>query len=353
LTTYNDVCTIVKELKEAGVDNLIINYIGALKGGMENKMYSSVKVERALGTKKEFRAMLEYLEKENVKLFLETNPVDIYANGNGYDTNKHTVKSFFNRSAFQYKYNLDDLKSIAATRWQLLDPLLISDLVNGFIDSAASWNIKNISLNRIGEIVYSDYPDDEGHTVRVETMDLFKQAMQQAKEKTDYLMVHTGNAYCAGYADIITDTADSGSSLHMVDYNIPFYQMVFYNKSVVTASGINTTVDYEMAALKCLENGASLKYNLIYANVASLVGTEYNTMVSYSYEYWKDIIVEQYHMLQDATAEFKDKEITWHESLATDVTLTVYGTTKVVVNYSDAEFVYKGIKIKPRDYLVI
>lgn len=353
LTTYNDVCTIVKELKEAGVDNLIINYVGAFKGGMENKMYSSIKVEPALGTKKEFRAMLEYLEKENVKLFLETNPIDIHANGNGYDANEDTVKTFFNRNAFQYKYKLDDLKSIASTRWQLLDPLLVPNLVNDFVDSAASWNINNISLNRVGEIVYSDYPDDAEHTIRAETMDLLKQAMQQAKDKTDYLMVHTGNAYCAGYADIITDTADSGSSLYMIDYNIPFYQMVFHNKSVVTAPGINTTVDYTLAALKSLENGTSLKYNLIYANVANLVGTEYNTMVSYSYEYWKDIIVEQYHMLQNAMQQFDGEEITWHENLSTDVTLTQFETGMVVVNYSDKMFFYDGFKIEPRNYRVL
>ena len=44
LTTYNDVVSIVRELKAEGVDNLIINYIGALDGGLNNKMYNGVTV---------------------------------------------------------------------------------------------------------------------------------------------------------------------------------------------------------------------------------------------------------------------------------------------------------------------
>ena len=113
-------------------------------------------------------------------------------------------------------------------------------------------------------------------------------------------------------------------------------------------------MDYDLALMRTFENGSNMKYNLIYANVATLVGTEYNTMVSYSYEYWKDIIVEQYHLMQETTKQFAGKKITHHENLTEDVTLTVYDKVgKIVVNYGDTEFVYGGIRIKPRSHLVI
>ena len=171
------------------------------------------------------------------------------------------------------------------------------------------------------------------------------------------MLVDVGNAYVSGYADVITDTCDSDSSLYMVNYPVPFYQMVFQDNTVVTAAPINTTVDYDLAALKCLENGTSLKYNLFYANVASLVGTEYNTMVSYSYEYWKDIIVEQYRMLQSTTQQFAGQTITAHKNLANDVYVTEYETGKIVINYSDESYIYNNgynsITIQPRTYLVL
>ena len=63
LTTYNDVVEIVKELKGKGVDNLIVNYIGAMNSGLNNKIYDKVKVESVLGSKKEFKAMIEFISK--------------------------------------------------------------------------------------------------------------------------------------------------------------------------------------------------------------------------------------------------------------------------------------------------
>jgi hypothetical protein len=152
LTTYNDVVSIVKELKAEGVDNLVVNYIGALDGGLNNKMYSTVETESVLGTKKEFRAMIDYLEQEGVVFFLEANPIDIYNNGNGYDNNADTAMSFFGDYAFQYKYIIDSGRPDNATRWHILHPNRIPGFVNKFVDASVAAGIHNISLDRIPEI---------------------------------------------------------------------------------------------------------------------------------------------------------------------------------------------------------
>ena len=352
MTTYNEVVEIVKELKSRGVDNIIINYIGALDGGLDNKMYSKVTTESSLGTKKEFRNMISYLEQEGVKLFLETNPVDLYNNGNGYDENRDTVKTFFNKYAFQYKYELDSLKP-TSDRWHLLHPALTNEFVNKFVDSAAKWNIKNISLDRLGEVIYTDYADDVPSTTKMDTLEYWQAAMKSASEKADYLMVHGGNAYVAPYADVITDSAEGSSDFDMVDQTVPFYQLVFQNNTVLTTAPLNTTVDYTEGFLKALETGCSLKYNLVYGDVSALVGTKYNTMVSYSYEFWKDIIVEEYLMMNKATQAFAGEQIVRHEMLDAKVSLTEYESGTVIVNYSDESYTYQGTLIGPRDYLVL
>ena len=117
--------------------------------------------------------------------------------------------------------------------------------------------------------------------------------------------------------------------------------------------GINTTVDYEQAFLKSLETGCSLKYNWIYGDVSQLVGTEYNTMVSYSYDYWKNTIIEESLAMQKAVAQFAGKQIVNHEILAKDVTLTEYENGSVVVNYTDAVYTYEGQEVSARSYLIL
>lgn len=353
LTTYNDVCEIVKELKAQGVENIAINYIGALNSGLNNKIYNTVSPESVLGTKKEFKAMIEFLEKEGVMLFLESNPVDLYENGNGLTENGESTKTFFDHYAFQYKFELDKNARIEDSRWHLLRPQLLSRVTEGFSKSAKEWNVKNVALARMGETLYSYYHKDEYYASRTKTLTYWDEAMKLADENSDFLMVHGGNVYCAPYADVITDVADTHSNFDMQDEAIPFYQLTFQGNTLLTGDGINTTVDYEYAFLKALETGSSLKYNLIYGDVSQLVGTDYNTMVSYSYDYWKTTLVEESLAMQKAVAQFAGKEIVNHEILESDVSLTEYESGRVIVNYRDEAYTYEGQEIAARSYLIL
>ena len=77
-------------------------------------------------------------------------------------------------------------------------------------------------------------------------------------------------------------------------------------------------------------------------------------MVSYSYEYWLDTAVEQYHKLQSAAGELAGKTILAHEQLTEKVTLTRYESDQcIIVNYGEEPYSYKGHVIEGRDYLVI
>ena len=353
MTTYNDVCEIVKELKAQGIENLVINYIGALNSGLNNKIYNTVSPESSLGSKKEFKAMIEYLEKEGVLLFLESNPVDLYENGNGFTENGDSTKTFFNHYAFQYKYELDKNVRIETSRWHLLRPQLLPGVTEGFSKSAASWNVKNVALARMGETLYSYYCNDQHYISRNNTLKIWDEAFKLADENAQYLMLHGGNVYGAPYADVVTDVADTHSNFDMQDDAVPFYQLTFQDNTLLTGDGINTTVDYEYAFLKSLETGTSLKYNLIKGDVSQLVGTDYNTMVSYSYDYWKNTVVEESLAMQKAVAQFAGKQIVNHEILAKDVTLTEYENGSVVVNYTDATYTYEGQEVASRSYLIL
>ena len=358
MTTYNQVVEIAKNFKDQGVDNLVINYIGALDSGLNNKMFSSVETESVLGSKKDFQNMVAQLNEMGVKLFIETNPVDLYNNGHGYDTNADAAKTFFKKYAFQYQYTLDSQKLDNATRWHLLHPAKVPAFVQGFADSMEAWGLKNISLDRLGAVLYSDYNEEaEAHTTRGHSIDLWSEAMKYAGDKSDFLMLHGGNAYALAYADVLTDISTTSSNYDVSDVDIPFYQIAFQGNAVLTPRALNTSVDYTYEFLKALETGCSLKYNLLYADVATLVGTEYNTMVSYSYSYWKDIVVSQYLEMQKATAQFAGKQIVDHVQLADGVYLTEYENGKIIVNYNESAYVgqgeYAGTTVEPRHYVVL
>ena len=184
-------------------------------------------------------------------------------------------------------------------------------------------------------------------------MEYWKAALKTADEKSENLMVHSGNAYAMAYADIVTDVANGSSDYDMADQTVPFYQIVFQGNTVLAPTAFNMSVDYERELLKILENGGNLKYNLIYGDVDQLVGTEFDTMVSYSYKRWKSKVVEHYKVMQEVSAQFAGKNIIGHEIIADDVTVTEYENGKVIVNCSDDAYTYEGNTIPSKQYKVI
>lgn len=352
MTTYNQLCEIVKELKANGVEKLIINYIGAYKGGLNAKSQDEMKVESVLGTKKEFRAMIEYLQSENVTLFLESNPIDMYKSGNGYNINGDSSKTFFNAYGFQYQYELDTYKSIPTGTWRLMSPDRVTDFTENFAESAKNWNVNQISVNRLGSVLYSNY-DKNNYISRTMTKQMWAQALDAANKTMDYVMIHNGNAYTLPYVDIITDLSNSNSDFDMENHSIPFYQIAFQNTKVLASEGFNTTVDYREAFLKALESGSSMKFNLFSAETTELVDTQHNDKTSYSYAFWKDTIIKMYREYQDVMKNFVGEEIINHEILDKNVTLTEYESGKIIINYGAEPYVYGDVTVAEKGYVVL
>ncbi len=353
LTSYNDVVNIVKELKSQGVENIIINYSGAVKGGLQNKINDAFKIESKLGSKKDFNRMLEYLAEENVILFIETNSVDLHEDGNGYVGNDVGVKTFFGKYGFQYQYSLDSYEAIKSTRWHLLTPQLAADATQKFAESAKKANIENLSVDRFGSALYSNYTDGKDYISRTGTQKLWVNTLSTLQDNSDHVLIRGGNAFCVPYADVVTDISTESSDFDMTDKSVPFYQLTMCGNLLMTGEGINTTVDYDHAFLKALETGCSVKFNLICADVTELVGTPYNDKTSYSYDFWKDIVVEKYLELQEVHAAIGSGQILRHENVTKDVTLTVYESASLVINYGLEAYTYNGVEIQPNDYAII
>lgn len=353
MTTYQDVCKIVEELKSKGVEHLIINYVGALEGGLDNLVTDEFKLESVLGSKKEFQQMVQYLEQEGVILFVENNPICIYQKGNGYTIYGDSSETFFASPAFQYTYTLNTVKAIEEEKWSLLKHERVQNLVKNYVTSALSKGCGNVSLSVIGERIYSDFADDS-FVPRVQAQELFGQVLKDAASTADHLMVHGGNAYSLPYADIITDVAMSNSDYDMTDRSIPFYQMVVHGNVAMAGSAVNEISDYHSALLKAIETGCNLKYNLLCTDVAVLMDSKYNNLMSCSYNYWVDTIVQQYQELQEAVGELSGVAIVSHEQLADDVFMSVYKNGwKVIVNYSEEAYKYAGKVVEGKDYIVV
>lgn len=352
LTTYREVAEIVKDLKANGVNDIIVNYIGAMDGGLDEKPMNQFETERTLGSKKDFETMKDYLEQENVLLFIESDPVSLHKSGNGYQTNGHSSLYFYDSYSFLYDYSLNLNKAEELTRWNLLKPSLLVQFTDQFFASAKKNGLKNYSAAEIGSRLYSDY-DADSYSTRIQSGEFWKEALTNASERFDYVMLAGGNAYGLAYADVIRDVAFEFSNYDITDESIPFYQMVLRGNVAMGAPSLNMGSDYHYRFLKSLETGCNLSYTWIAGDVVSLVGTKYNELVSTSLNYWFDTAVQEYHDASEFMELTAGKAILSHRKLAQDVFETVYeGGIRVTVNYSWTDYENGEVCVEARNYTI-
>ncbi len=352
LTSYNELCDIVRALKAAGVDNLIINYIGALKGGLETTMLETAKHEPALGSQKEFTAMLACMEEQGVILFFQAEPAQMFKEGNGYNKQDDAIRSFFDGTPKTKVYSPSNVKN-ARTRknaW-MLQQEIVPAVMEKFAASAKKLGIENIALNTLGEMAYLNL-DKENFVSRDDTISYWAEAAENTRKYADHILVHVGNAYSAAWADVITDIAPGASDFDVQDGGIPFYQMTMHGQVVLGTQAINESADYQLAFLNAIESGSSLKYSIMAEENTRLVGTAYTDMVSCSWDHWVDTICEQYRQMQTAIGDLGSVTIEAHEWLANGVTKTTYANgVSVIVNYNEEAHQHEGLTVDGRSFV--
>lgn len=350
LTGYEDVTEIVRTLKENGIENIIVNYIGAMDGGLDAEPMNYFDVESALGSRQDFEEMKDYLEQEGVILFIESDPVNLHEDGNGYEVNRDASVSFYDSYSFQYQYSLNLNRALEQTRWSLLKPSLLPKITGEFFESAVRSGLTNYSAASIGSTLYSDYNQD-APTYRQDSLSIWQEVLSEAAGIFDYVMVEGGNAYTFPYVDVIRNVSFEFSDYDITDESIPFYQMVLRGNIAMGAPSFNLEADYHYYYLKALETGCNLSYTWIAGDVISLVDTEYNDLVSTSFDYWIDTAIQEYQDSIDLMNLTAGKQITGHRKLAEEVFETTYeGNIRVYVNYSDETYRYGEISIEPRSF---
>ncbi len=353
LTTYQDVIDIVSEMKSRGIDKIILNYMGAMNGGLNAELTDEFRTENVLGSKRDFEDMLQYLEQEDVIFFMEQDPINLYQDGNGYTRNEDTTTSFYDKDIVIYGYQLNQRKYQKSTARSLMKPSLLEQITDRYFSSAIENELMNYSAAGIGSVLYSDY-DEQCTVYRQESRSIWQSILKTASEQFEYVMVEKGNAYTFPYVDIIRDIAVEDSGYDMIDESIPFYQMVVRGNIAISSSALNLNVDYHHQYLKGLETGTNMSYTWIAGDVLSLVGTEYNNLVSTSFDYWLDTAVQEYLDAKELMELTAGKAIVGHRKVAEEVFETTYdGGIRVYVNYSDSEYTDGDLTVTERGFAVV
>lgn len=338
VTTFDQSQTILKALKDEGVDDIQLQLKGWTHGGYfrDPEMFPP---NGKFGGKSGLKKLSSYAEENGVQLSLETNLMEANAKAGGYSERKDVVY-LGNKTIFQN----GDIS--------IMSPSTARKNADDFLEEAAKYDIDGVSYYALGEYVPYNYNADD-YITQGQAADIWQDIFQTTKDKDLFVSVQGGNSYVLPYADKITDLTYKDSGYLLTTKSVPFYQIAVHGLTEYTGQAANLSSDLEKEKLKWVEFGYIPYFELTYSGSEDLMYTNYAELFSSEYTSWIDEASEIYQEFNENLKDVWNALITSHEEVKTDVFKVTYDNGKVVyVNYNDEDVVVDGVTVNAMDYVV-
>lgn len=363
LTSYSQAQEILKNLKDAGIDNINAKYTGWFNTGVKQTSAAKVSTVGRLGSSSSLKDLTAYANStEGMDLYLNGVMTFVYKDKwfDGFSYRKNSAK-FVNREECElyswdpitYKADDDKRTDHNFETYYLVKPSYAMDAIDNYVEEVNDYGSKNIAFDDIGNKLAGDY-NPKSRVSREASLNLQVKKMQALKQGGNKLMITAGNQYAVPYADYVTDLNIASKAVNIIDEQVPFYPMALHGIVNYAGSPVNLSENEEELILKSAETGAGLYFTYIYEKTSVLQDGKYTKYYACNFDQWKDDTLELYNKFNESLGDTYNQYITGHEKVADGVYKTTFENGKsVVVNYNYESYDYDGTTVGSRDFAVV
>lgn len=348
MTTYNQLLDIMEDLGDA---NAVVNYKGVFNGGLNNTIGNKAEFVRENGSKKELEALLNGFEDGNDTLFLHADLMRLSDKSGGFWLKSNALHGYDGKPIEFRKYNYaNGWFDLSSTKRYLLNPLYLSDTVDGFLKGSAAY--PNIALGDMGATYYANYNPRE-IVDPVVTRSIVEENLKKLSEQKT-LALDNPNMDRIGHIAFATDISRESSNFATMYSSIPFRQLVMNGLTEYTTLNVNLSPDRsQYFLLQALELGSIPKFTISAENVDVLKNSEYSDYYSIQYAVLADKMKALYSEYSEGLAAIGSKEIVGHRMLGEGVFETSYASgASVIVNYNKFPVSVSGSNLDALGYLI-
>jgi len=352
LTTFEQAEEILKQLKKADIENITFSYSGWMNNGLYGKAPYKIDPVKALGGKRSFNNLTDYISENKIDFFPEVNFTYVTDMGNGYSKNGDTARDLSGNLAKNHTYNL------AIGNWNeedfqyIVSPSVFGKIAESFMKASDKYSIKGISTPHFSNELNGDY-DKEACIDRQQALKKTTEALASISKAGKKIQVDGANAYTLANASFVTGVPLNSGNHYLFDRTVPFYQAVLHGAVPYSSTPLNLSGDFERSCLKCIEYGASPYFKWIYADNIELKETDYN-IYNVNYALWFEDAIEAYKDINDALSDCQNEVIVSHNEISKNLYKTTYSNGNCIyVNYGDEVIEAEGQTIMACDYVVV
>jgi len=356
LTSYKETENMIGDFAAWGWKNVRIKLSGWFNRSVDHSIPGKIKLISEIGDKNDFINMVSAAEKNGYEIFPEADFLYIrnVKPFDGFDLYRDAAR-YVNRKRIE-KYPYSFVWFGERIRWGKLSyvarPIYMMSLIDKFARKSAKFNLHNIAFRSMGSKLSGDY-HEKRLVSREASMKMRQEKLAELSEKGTGIMINTGYAYAAPWANFITGIALDDQGFGITDDSVPFYQIVLHGLVPYTGPAINLAEDYKKNLLKTVESGAGLYFSFMKEDTTELQETKFRQFYANEYYKWAP---DANALYKKFTVDFNglyDQAITDHIIISPGVTITEYEDGRcVIVNNTDNAVNYNGVVIDARSYSV-
>lgn len=353
MTTFEQATEIATQLKQDGVDRLLMRYSGWSGKGVNHETPSKLKTEGVLGSKSELLELSKTLEQAGGTLFPDIAFQQIYHNDGGFSPSSDASRFVTREEAELYPYNRAlNRMDMTLGSYFLLSPAKLPYFVDTFMNKYESFEMKGVSLRDLGDILSSDFR--VSRVIQRQTAkEIVEEQLGKLDEKIDQTLVAGGNAYAWPYSDNLINVPTSSSGFVLTDEEIPFYEMVVHGYINYSGTPVNLSdeQDLDKQLLRSIELGAAPHFSWSYEPSSKLKFTHFDNMYSTYYKDWYDQAVSMYKEVNKVLSPVQNAQIVNHIRHQEGVVEVQYSNgTSIYVNYTDKDTTVNGVPVGAGQY---
>ncbi|WP_455529166.1 DUF5696 domain-containing protein [Ruminococcus sp.] len=341
VTGYRQAADMITDLKNRGVDDMVISYTNWTNDGIKNKVDKGAKPSGRLGGTRDFRSLTDLIDEYGYSLYPVSDNRD-FRSGNGYysfsDTAVRVSGSYSRIVSYDRAYGVPDgfRKNLS-----LLSPDCYGEVFGDMADSYSEAGLGGVSLASLTASLYGDY--GKKPISRAGAEKLLTESYEAITEKLeDGILADNANAYALPYVSHITGVPVTSSRFDLFDEDIPFYQMVLHGVIPYSSEAVNGSPDPERLMLMAAASGSCLSFDMIYEETGELKDTELDFLYYANYKGNTEKAAEAHALLEPLLSSVSDCYITDYRADGDTITTVYSDGTKVVADLEDMTVRWDG-----------
>ncbi|MGN0601940.1 MAG: DUF5696 domain-containing protein [Oscillospiraceae bacterium] len=290
ITGFEQASEIVDKFKDQGVENIVANYNDWTNDSIKKKVSTEIDPSGTLGGDDEF---YDFLNNSGALVYPSFNNFTMESSKLGYMILTSTAIRISNEYSRQSVYSPAFKVAEKGVSPALIAPKVYSNIFDEIIDSCNENSVNTIGFGDYSTKLVSDHSKKNPYG-REQTMNTIVEGYKKAQEKVGNVIADQANAYVLPYVNNITNVPVCSSGYNILDYDIPFYQMVIHGYVPYSTEAINASSDINETFMLALAAGSAIHYDLTYEEASEFKDTDYDDLYYTNYEGWIDSASAQY-----------------------------------------------------------